>query len=463
MPLSFDPEGKRLPIKLDSTSNGEFMPIPLDAINVRANQLAQRSASENARRRGVDRRAFMVSACGAASALLALNAANAASGRIGGFFELEQVAAVDPGVALDRLGGREFVFDVQGHFVGQHGLGQTGLGDAKQFIKDIFLDSDTDIMVLSFIPSRREKELLTIQEADEVRRIIDEMEGTHRLLIHGRVNPNQKGDLEAMDELAEKWGVSAWKCYTQWGPDGHGFFLHDEETGLVMIEKARALGVKNICIHKGLPFSRRSYKHSLASDIGIVAKIFPDVNFLVYHSGFIAGQPEGPYDPNRGEGIDELIRSVEKHEIPRNSNVYAELGSTWRYAMRDPNTAAHIIGKLVKHIGEKNVLYGSDCIWYGSPQDQIQAFRTFQISDELQEKHGYPKMTPELRARIFGLNATRPYGINVDEVLKRARHDVIEHRRTEYRENPDPHFLTFGPKTRREFLANLKARGGSPV
>ena len=205
MPLSSDPEGKRLPIKLDSTSNGEFMPIPLDDTNRRANQLAQRSASEYARRRGVDRRAFMVSACGAASTLLAFNAANAASGRTGGFFELEQVAAVDSGVALDRLGGREFVFDVQGHFVGRHGLGQTGLGSAEQFIKDIFLDSDTDMMVLSFIPSRREKELLTIQEADEVRRIIDEMEGTHRLLIHGRVNPNQKGDLEAMDELAEKW------------------------------------------------------------------------------------------------------------------------------------------------------------------------------------------------------------------------------------------------------------------
>ena len=63
--------------------------------------------------------------------------------------------------------------------------------------------------------------------------------------------------------------------------------LHDADTGLGMIEKARALGVKNICIHKGLPFGRRSYNHSLASDIGIVAKMFPDVNFLVYHSGFI--------------------------------------------------------------------------------------------------------------------------------------------------------------------------------
>jgi len=462
MPQFPDPEGKRLPIKLDSTSNGEFVPIPLDAVNRRANALAQDWASVNAKRRGLARRAFMISTCGAASTLLALNAANAAAGRRGGYFELDQTAALDPEVAAEQLGGREFVFDVQGHFVGEHGLGRSGLGGAGKFIKDIFLDSDTDMMVLSFIPSRREKELLTIQEADEVRRIVERMDGTHRLLIHGRVNPNQPGDLEGMDELAERWGVSAWKCYTQWGPEGKGFYLHDE-LGLKLIEKARALGVKNICVHKGLPFGRQSYEHSLASDIGPVARMFPDVHFLVYHSGFIAGQREGPYDPGRGEGVDALIRSLEENGIARNSNVYAELGSTWRYAMRDPEMAAHILGKLLRHLGEANVLYGSDCIWYGSPQDQIQAFRSFQISDELQDKHGYPKMTPELRARIFGLNACRPYGIEADEVLKRARRDEIERRRAAYRRRPDPHFLTFGPKTRREFLANLKARGGTPI
>ncbi len=462
MKTDCDPEGQRLPIKLDTTSNGEFLPVPLDATNRLALDLAQQAASENARRCGLGRRAFMISACGAASTLLAYNRANAAAGRSGGYFELDQVAAVDAEAAVEALGGREFVFDVQGHFVGQHGLGRTGLGGAQQFIKDIFLDSDTDMMVLSFIPSRREKELLTIQEADAVRRIIDEMEGTRRLLIHGRANPNQAGDLEGMDELAETWGVSAWKCYTQWGPDGRGFFLHDD-TGLRLIEKARALGVRNICVHKGLPFGRQSYEHSLASDIGTVARLFPDVNFLIYHSGFIAGQAEGPYDPARGEGVDELIRSVEENGIPRNANVYAELGSTWRYTLRDPDSAAHVIGKLVKHIGEQNVLYGSDCIWYGSPQDQIQAFRSFQISEDFQERYGYPKMTAELRARILGLNATRPYGIEVDEVLQRARNDVIEQRRQAYRERPDPHFLTFGPKTRREFFANLKARGGTPV
>ncbi len=115
------------------------MPIPLDAANRRANRLAREWASANAKRRGVGRRSFMVSACGAASTLLAFNAVNAAAGRNGGFFELDQVAGVDPDLAADRLAGREFVFDLQGHFVGRHCLGRTGLGDADQFIKDIFM------------------------------------------------------------------------------------------------------------------------------------------------------------------------------------------------------------------------------------------------------------------------------------------------------------------------------------
>ena len=153
----------------------------------------------------------------------------------------------------------------------------------------------------------------------------------------------------------------------------------------------------------------------------------------------------------------------DREGIEKNANVYAELGSTWRTLMRDPEAAAHVIGKLVTQLGEKNVIYGSDCIWYGSPQDQILAMRSFQISEEFQERYGYPKITPALRAGILGLNATRPYGIAAEEVLRRAKGDAIERRRADYRERPDPHFRTYGPKTRREFLENLRARGGSPV
>ena len=80
--------------------------------------------------------------------------------------------------------------------------------------------------------------------------------------------------------------------------------------------------------------------------------------------------------------------------VKPNSNVYAELGSTWRFLMRDPDGAAHALGKLIKYCGENNVLWGTDSIWYGSPQDQIQAFRTFQISAELRAQARLPRDHP---------------------------------------------------------------------
>ena len=453
-----DPEGKRLPIKLDSTSNGEFVPVPLSRTNRIANSLAHQEASRFSKKKGLDRRSFLVSACGAASTLLAFNAANAAAGKTGGFFEVAPDAALDLQLARAQVGPAkgEFILDVQGHFI------DTPKGNPKGpnvFIQDVFMDSDTDVMVLSFVPSTRESEPVTIEAADAVRRIVEKLEGTHRLLLHGRVNPNQPGDLEAMDELKEKWGVSAWKTYTQYGPGGKGYFLSDD-VGLRLIEKARALGVKNICVHKGLPFGKRSYEHSQCSDIGPVAKRFPDVNFLIYHSGFVTSVPEQAYDESGSrDGIDTLVTSLVKNGVRPGSNVYAELGSTWRYLMREPEQAAHALGKLIRACGPDNVLWGTDSIWYGSPQDQIQAFRTFQISPALRERHGYAEITPALRAKIFGLNAARVYGLTAAEVKRYTAGDEVARQRQAYLERPDPHFRTHGPKTRREFLALLREGG----
>jgi predicted TIM-barrel fold metal-dependent hydrolase len=114
--------------------------------------------------------------------------------------------------------------------------------------------------------------------------------------------------------------------------------------------------------------------------------------------------------------------------------------------MREPEQAAHAMGKLIRYCGEDNVLWGTDSIWYGSPQDQIQAFRSFQIGRELREKHGYAEMTRELRARIFGLNAAKVYGVT--PTMRKASAER------------DPHFLTYGPKTRREFLTLIRHQGG---
>ena len=482
-----DPEGTRLPIKLDTTTNGEFAPIPLAPVHHRARRLALDSATTNARRLNLTRRSFLVSACGAATALLAMNAAYATGGRRGGYYDLPAAAALDMQVARSELDRGEFVFDVQGHFVSPTGAwtrtlppgaeplksftdlrgcasaSAPGLGylqclGADAFIKDVFLDSDTDLVVLSFVPSTRKGEPLTIEEAAATAKIVERMEGTHRMLLHGRVNPNQEGDLDGMDELAARYPIAAWKTYTQWGPDGKGFFL-DDDAGIAMIEKARKLGIRKVAVHKGLPFGPESYAHSTCVDIGRVAKRYPDVSFLVYHAGFVPGKPEGPYDPRRSEGIDALITSLRDNGVRPGANVYAELGSTWRFLMRDPDSAAHALGKLFKYVGEDNVLWGTDSIWYGSPQDQIQAFRVFQISDALAEKHGYPKITPALRAKVFGRNALRVYSIPEDVLKKHLVADSVAGERLAYRERADPSFVTYGPKTRREFL-NLKAWGG---
>ena len=78
-----DAEGTRLPIKLDTTSNGEYLPLALRKEHRLANELALQSATRNAKQTGVGRRQFLVSASGAAATLLAFNSAYAAAGRTG--------------------------------------------------------------------------------------------------------------------------------------------------------------------------------------------------------------------------------------------------------------------------------------------------------------------------------------------------------------------------------------------
>lgn len=389
MRTTHDPDGTRLPIKLDSTSNGEFVPVPLTPVHHEANRSALQAAQEAARRTGQGRRQFLLSSCGTASTLLAMNSAFAAAGKRGGFYELPAEARFEP-AAAQAVEGKEFIFDVQGHFVNPTGAWTRSLPEQARplaftastsscagaslpgprdhlqclgpdaFIKDIFLDSDTDLTVLSFVPSTRAGEPLTIEEAAATAAVVEKMQGTHRLYLHGRVNPNQTGDVEDMERLATQFRIAAWKTYTQWGPEQKGFFM-DDEPGLALIEEARRLKVRNICIHKGLPFGPQSYEHSTCVEMGRVAKRYPDVNFLIYHSGFVTQMPEGPYDPQRTDGIDALISAATGAGLGHGSNLYAELGSTWRFLMRDPDSAAHALGKLLLHLGPDNILWGTAC------------------------------------------------------------------------------------------------------
>ena len=202
----------------------------------------------------------------------------------------------------------------------------------------------------------------------------------------------------------------------------------------------------------------------IAEPVGRTAKLYPDVNFIIYHSGLEIFHREGPFDPARAtHGVEALIRSLLDNGIAPNSNVYAELSSTWRFVMRDPTMAAHLLGKLLVHVGQNNVLWGTDSIWYSSPQDQIQAFRAFEIAPTLLAAHRYPELTSKLKAKIFGLNGARVYGVDVPDERKKTEADPVGLRKQAYRERATPVSRPSDPRTTANSTGSwLSARACQP-
>ena len=493
--------GGRLPIKVDTTTNGEFSPKPLPKASVTANHLALSRAAQIAKALGVTRRQFLVSLSGAAATFAAFNDVHAALGAKGGRFEMPTEAQWEPAAAKSALVKKEFIFDIQNHHVSPHAqwrnpdspwrsmlnemavrqwddmsrraacVSPSKLSPDDQigaclsrdvYVKEMFVDSETSLAVLSFVPSLEEDMPLTTEEAIVTKQVVDALDGTERLLLHARVIPNLPGDLQRMATLAGSRRFSAWKTYTQFAG---GWWLDDERYGIPFIEQVRSSGTKVVCIHKGLPLPPmgKEIAFSRCDDVGRVAKKYPDVTFIIYHSGYDDHITEREFVPgSKKGGVDSLIQSLLDNGVAPNSNVYAELGSTWRTVMSDPDQSAHVIGKLLRYVGEDRVVWGTDSIWYGSPQDQIQALRLFQISDEFCDRYGYPKLTPQIKTKIFGMNAVVPYKVNPVRFVTKSADDSIARLRAAYADAHDPSFVTYGPRTRAEFLRFRRLSDGQP-
>ena len=73
----------------------------------------------------------------------------------------------------------------------------------------------------------------------------------------------------------------------------------------------------------------------------------------------------------------------------------AEIGSTFaNNVVTWPTVCAHMFGQLLKYFGEDRIVFGSDCVFNGSPQWQIEALWRFQIPEEMRRRFGYPELTP---------------------------------------------------------------------
>ena len=462
-----------LPVWPTTLSNGEFLPPPTTARQAAMTRMMLEALADTASRRGVDRRRFLATSGAMAASLAVLN--SCASGdealppsTTSGTSTTTSstttsttttTTLVDPGgeyVVPDpedeeacaiELGDRgEFIFDIHTHHVMPDGVWRdnarrieqmignlvpAGCGEADRleclnrvaYLTNMFLGSDTTFALLSDVPNSGpadaplpwDAKVGTAQLAEALT-----VAGQSRVLIHDVIAPNF-GDLAVrLDDMATTAAtgrVAAFKVYTAWGPGNQGYSLADPAIGLPVVEQARALGVTTMCAHKGLPLQEFDRRFNGPDDICAVAALYPDMDFVVYHSAYEIQTTERAYDPGAAAtGVNSLVKAMDDHGIPANGNVWCELGTTWRETMNDPTQAAHVLGKLLSRVGEDRVMWGTDGIWLGSPQRQIEAFRAFRITEAFQAEYGYPALTDAVKAKVFGHNAATLFGVDPEGI-----------------------------------------------
>jgi hypothetical protein len=443
-----------VPGLLARLSNDEYRAPAYCKRDVIALDVLLRSTTTIARRLGQNIAEYYSSRLGTAASLYAINAAAGKS-----FYRVNASMSFDREEANECFQRNDLVIDVQTHFVANHRTGLAGAKGVHHFIRQVapdlfsglnletdlsigeylrcvFLQSETSLAVLTSAPGTEDINILSNTEIAGTRELVDRLAGTGRLLHHSIVHPNLPGELDRMSGIVDRCRPNGFKVYTLYGnaQDGsgsrNGWMLDDEECGMPFLQRAQDLGVNIICAHKGLSGLAPT---GSPRDIGPAAAAFPHLKFLVYHSGYEVPRSNGEQESGEGQfrdgreqqGTDRLVQSLRDAGIKPGSNVYAELGSTWYILIKRPEEAVHVLGKLLLALGEDNILWGTDSVWYGSTQPLIDAFRAFHIPEEYQVRYGYPALTDAVKAKILGLNAARVYGIDQNLTLERARNDDL--------------------------------------
>jgi len=116
------------------------------------------------------------------------------------------------------------------------------------------------------------------------------------------------------------------------------------------------------------------------------ARDWPKLNFVTYHACiqpnfFLADALKDIQADKLRGGVPNISWTTEYAQLVKDlPNCYAEIGTTWASSVVTfPTVAAHIMGQLMKFMGPDRIVFGSDSVWYGSPQWQIEAFWRFQI------------------------------------------------------------------------------------
>src|ERR1051325_2502819 len=382
----------RSPIPTQIVSNGEFNPLPQTRDQQRVEARVKELAQSLGPRHGMDRRRFLASSAGMAAAFLAMNEV------FGPLFDVSPAEAQTPGVANQRAGAlsKQFVIDVQTHFV-RDDFNQAGLLDLakyaksnswnpalvgentlarykfENYLKEIFVDSDTKVALLSGAPFDDPAwDLLTNDQIAMARASINKISGSRRLLAHSVITPKREGWMDEVDRCIATVKPDSWKGYTIGDPlfpskQQSYWRLDDDKLMYPFYEKISKSGINTVCIHKGLlPLDYEKswpnvWQYATVGDLGKAAKDWPQLNFVIYHSALRAFLE--PPDAALAE-FDQTGRikwATDLAEIPSKlgvNNVYGEIGTSFATcAVANPRMAAALMGTLVRGLGADHVLW----------------------------------------------------------------------------------------------------------
>jgi uncharacterized protein len=389
----------------------------------------------------------------------------------GPVWNVSEAEAADTDVSDARAKAlkKQFIFDDQTHFVrddfdkeGLLGLGKYAsehwnpdmLKDVplvlqrykfQNYLKEIFLDSDTKVALLTGAPfDDPEWWLLSNDQIVQARAAINKVAGSRRLFAHTVLTPGQAGWMDEVDRGIAELKPDAWKCYTIGDPlspstKGTAWRLDDEKLVYPWYEKAMKSGIRNVCIHKGLlPLDYETswpgvWKHATPDDVLKAAKDWPGLNFIIYHGAMrnFLEDPQHSLDKFEKTGrIDwttDVCELASKHGL---KNVYAELGTTFAtVAVSSPRLAAAMIGQMVNDMGADHVVWGTDSVWYGSPQWQIEAFRRLEVPDDIMKRMGWKTKLGaadgKIKNMIFGENSARLYKYKIQAEYEGLSHDKL--------------------------------------
>lgn len=474
------------PVPTQIVSSEEFAPVPQSKrqreVEARLIDMSDRIAGHL----GTSRRRFFQTAAGMAASFVALNQV------FGHYFDVSEAEAATPEMADARAKklSTQIVIDGHTHFLrddtrltgfvkARQAVGQFGwnkelsakeqtLDDLKyhNYIKEIYMDSDTKIALLSNSPSDVPEDWFIPQEqVFKVREIVNKASGNRRMMAHFAITPGRPGWLDQVAEGIDRYKPDSWKGYTI-GDNTHKelaaypWRADDEKLMYPFYEKIAKTSIRNVCIHKGLfaptiesQFPRlRPYTD--VSDIGRAAKDWPQLNFLVYHSGYrwVGGNPAdgmAEFDKTgRSSWVSDLAEIPQKYGV---NNVYGDLGQLLAWtSVAEPRLAAALMGILVNGLGPDRIVWGTDPVWTGSPQWQIEGLRRLEIPEEMQKKYGLKPLGPAdgpFKTAIFSGNTMRLYGL--ERHAERANQDRFAELKRDYeRSGPGRSNLRYGYVTK---------------